>query len=107
MSLAEKLAKPANLSVLDHEGFLLGTRGNQIVNRQAREGGNSNCRWQGILIVADQGDGRYDVFYASADLGEPNWESLPPFDKVLETAFKGKIIDRADHPIVRRLQGVA
>jgi hypothetical protein len=23
------------------------------VNRQAREGGNSNCRWQGILIVAD------------------------------------------------------
>jgi hypothetical protein len=41
------------LSVLDHEGLLLGTRGNQIVNRQARGGGNSNCRWQGILIVAD------------------------------------------------------
>jgi hypothetical protein len=43
------------LSVLDHPGFLLGSRGNQIVNRQARGGGNSNSRWQGILIVADHG----------------------------------------------------
>ena len=24
------------------------------MNRQARGGGNSNCRWAGILIVADQ-----------------------------------------------------
>jgi len=31
----------------------LGSGGNQIVNRLARGGGNSNCRWQGILIVAD------------------------------------------------------
>jgi hypothetical protein len=28
--------------------------GNQIVNRRARGGGNSNCRWRGNLIVADQ-----------------------------------------------------
>ncbi len=28
---------------------------NHIVNRQARGGGNSSCRWEGILIVADQG----------------------------------------------------
>ena len=24
------------------------------MNKQARGGGNSNCRWQGILIVANQ-----------------------------------------------------
>jgi hypothetical protein len=41
------------LSVLDHKGFLRASRGNQIVNKQARGGGNSNCRWQGILKVAD------------------------------------------------------
>jgi hypothetical protein len=34
----------------------LGSGGNQIVNRQARGGGNSNCRWQGILIVADHAE---------------------------------------------------
>jgi hypothetical protein len=28
--------------------------GNQIVNRRARGGGKSNCRWRGNLIVADQ-----------------------------------------------------
>src|SRR5208337_56015 len=54
MSFAEELAKLANLGILDHDGSLLGFRGNHIVNRQARGGGNSNCRWAGILIVADQ-----------------------------------------------------
>jgi hypothetical protein len=53
MSFAEELAKLANLGILDHDGSLLGLRGNHIVNRQARGGGNSNCRWAGILIVAD------------------------------------------------------
>ena len=53
MSFAEKLAKLANLGVLDHGGSLLGSGGNHIVNRRARGGGNSNCRWEGILIVAD------------------------------------------------------
>src|SRR5208283_4844239 len=53
MSFAEELAKLANLGILDHDGSLLGFRGNHIVNRQARGGGNSNCRWAGILIVAD------------------------------------------------------
>src|SRR5208337_625978 len=53
MFFAEELAKLANLGILDHDGSLLGLRGNHIVNRQARGGGNSNCRWAGILIVAD------------------------------------------------------
>src|SRR5271157_1434413 len=53
MSFAEELAKLANLGILDHDGSLLGFRGNHIVNRQARGGGNSNCLWAGILIVAD------------------------------------------------------
>src|SRR5208282_6644023 len=50
MFFAEELAKLANLGILDHDGSLLGRRGNHIVNRQARGGGNSNCRWAGILI---------------------------------------------------------
>jgi hypothetical protein len=43
MFFAEELAKLANLGILDHDGSLLGLRGNHIVNRQARGGGNSNC----------------------------------------------------------------
>src|SRR5271157_4764411 len=56
MFFAEELAKLANLGIFDHDGSLLGLRGNHIVNRQARGGGNSNCRWAGILIVADHGE---------------------------------------------------
>jgi hypothetical protein len=54
MSFAEKLAKFADLGIRDHEGPLLGSGENHIVNRRARGGGNSDCRWEGILIVADQ-----------------------------------------------------
>jgi hypothetical protein len=67
--------------------------------REAAELGTS--RW----ISVRAGDGRYDVYYASADLGEPQWDALPSFVKVVETAFKGKIIDDSNHPIVRRLRG--
>src|SRR5208282_4608240 len=70
MFFAEELAKLANLGILDHDGSLLGLRGNHIVNRQARGGGNSNCRWAGILIVAD-----HSLFsrLASWSGGRPHW----------------------------------
>ncbi len=53
LTFAEELAKPANLGDFDHGGSLLGQRGNRIVNKRARGGGKSSCRWQGNLVVAD------------------------------------------------------
>jgi hypothetical protein len=40
-----------------------------------------------------------------ATLGKLNWPETP-FNEVLETAFKGRVIDSEDHPIVRRLRGL-
>ena len=53
LTFAEELAKPANLGDFDHGGSLLGQRGNRIVNKRARGGGKSSCRWQGNLVVVD------------------------------------------------------
>jgi hypothetical protein len=72
MFFAEELAKLANLGILDHGGSLLGLGGNHIVNTQARGEGNSNCRWAGILIVADHVANDHQ----SVGLGESRWFAL-------------------------------
>src|SRR5208283_4738244 len=89
MSFAEELAKLANLGILDHDGSLLGFRGNHIVNRQARGGGNSNCRWAGILIVADQTlplcDGRARVRHPAIPEEMPDLGAFQAVDRVAES----------------------
>src|SRR5271157_5592244 len=88
MFLAEELAKLANLGILDHDGSLLGLRGNHIVNRQARGGGNSNCRWEGILIVADQP--------ARSSWEGPGWlRRFQPSSRITVWTVKGSVITRS------------
>jgi hypothetical protein len=36
---------------------------------------------------------------------EPDWEKLPSFDAMLASAFRGRIIDNAGHPVFRQLLG--
>jgi hypothetical protein len=50
--------------------------------------------------------GAYDVFEATGQLGEPEWPTVP-FRELLRVAFKDRLIDRADHPVLRRLRGEA
>lgn len=68
----------------------------QIVNEYAG-------RW--IRVAANMGLGAYEVFTTAAPFDPPAW---PPegFSSILEKAFRGRIIDSVDHPIVKMLHGV-
>lgn len=59
---------------------------------------------QWVRVVADMSAGAYQVYGARGELPEPTWPDHS-FEGIVTIAFKGKIIDSPDHPIVRRLQG--
>lgn len=48
--------------------------------------------------------GAYEPFVASADYGQPAWPKRT-LAEILEIAFRGRIIDSVEHPVVLRLQG--
>jgi hypothetical protein len=59
-------------------------------------------RW--IRLTANLSLGAYEVFEATGALPEPEWPDIP-FPDILKIAFKDRIDDRADHPLVQRLRG--
>ena len=59
-------------------------------------------RW--LRLTANMSLGAYEVFEATGDLPEPEWPDLP-FPEILKIAFRDRIVDRADHPLVQRLRG--
>ena len=67
--------------------------------------GASLARESWVSIRSNRSAGYYDVLEAAVPLSEPDWSDLPPFRKLLEIAFKGKVIDSADHPVIKRLRG--
>jgi hypothetical protein len=58
-----------------------------------------------VRMPADMALGAYRVYRAEGALPEPQWPDMPLND-MLAIAFKDRIIDRDDHPIVRRLRGL-
>jgi hypothetical protein len=70
--------------------------------RQAAE--LAKTRW--VRMVADMQLGAYRIFEAEGELPDPVWPEQS-FRELLEIAFKGRIIDHEDHPVVRRLRGLA
>jgi hypothetical protein len=63
------------------------------------------ARSQWVRIVANMQMGGYDVHTTPFDLA-PKWPTLPHGD-LLKIAFRGRCIDSPDHPVVRRLKGLA
>ena len=59
-------------------------------------------RW--VRVQANLSLGAYEVYEAPAELPDPRWPEQP-FKELLEVAFKGKLIDRHDHPVLRKLRG--
>jgi hypothetical protein len=57
-----------------------------------------------IRIVANRNAGAYDVMQARNLKDEPAWPDMSLEDLVL-MAFRGRMIDSIDHPIVKRLRG--
>lgn len=57
-----------------------------------------------IRLVSNKSLGSYEVTVAPRLCDEPKW-SEESFEKLVEIAFKGKIIEDMDHPVLRRLRG--
>ena len=59
-------------------------------------------RW--VRITANMSLGAYDVHEASGDLLEPSWPEKS-LQELIRIAFKDRMIDTADHPVLKRLRG--
>jgi len=57
-----------------------------------------------IRIFADSGQKQYRIMKALGDFEPPKFPDQP-LNELLEIAFKGRVIDSADHPICRKLRG--
>ena len=57
-----------------------------------------------VRIVANMSLSAYDIFEATGNFGEPEWPELS-FNGILKIAFRDKIIQSLEHPIVRQLRG--
>ena len=59
-------------------------------------------RW--IRLTANMSLGAYEIFEATGDLPSLNGRTFA-FPEILKIAFRDRIVDRTDHPLVRRLRG--
>jgi hypothetical protein len=57
-----------------------------------------------VRVQAKMSLGAYEVFEATGDLPAPEWPSLS-FAEILKIAFKDRLIDALDHPVLRQLRG--
>jgi len=58
-----------------------------------------------VRLMPDMGLGAYRLYQAEGQLSDPVWPDKP-FEELLEIAFRGRVIDSPDHPVVRRLRGL-
>jgi hypothetical protein len=73
-------------------------------HRSAAEGAERAMKkW--VRVTASMSLGAYEIFEASGELPEPAWPEHS-FQEILKIAFRDRLIDRPDHPLVQRLQGI-
>jgi hypothetical protein len=72
-------------------------------NRSAAEAAELAMKlW--VRVSANMSLGAYEAFEAIGDLPPPAWPDIA-FPEILKIAFKDRIVDRTDHPLVQRLRG--
>jgi hypothetical protein len=54
-------------------------------------------RW--LRIKANMSLGAYEMFEAASSIPDPEWPELP-FQELLRIAFRDRLIDRLDHPVI-------
>lgn len=62
------------------------------------------AKW--VRVAANMHLGAYEVHEAPGDLAAPTWPDTS-FRDILAVAFKGRMIESFDHPVLRRLRGEA
>jgi hypothetical protein len=73
-------------------------------HRSAAEGAERAMgKW--VRVTANMSLGAYEIFEARGELPEPIWPDYA-FGEILKIAFRDRLVDRADHPLIQRLQGI-
>jgi hypothetical protein len=57
-----------------------------------------------VRVAANMALGAYDIFETSSQLTSPEWPTTP-FNELLRTAFRDKLIDTPDHMVLKKLRG--
>ena len=57
-----------------------------------------------VKLVWNRNLGAWEMFRAKGDLGDPQWPEKT-FGELFGIAFRGKVIDRPDHEVIRELAG--
>ena len=61
-------------------------------------------RW--VTVEANTSQGAYECFPPESELPEPKWPDLA-FPKMLELAYRDRIIRDRDHPVIKDILGIA
>jgi hypothetical protein len=61
-------------------------------------------RW--LRVKANMSLGAYEMVEALSKMSDPAWPEVS-FQELLRIAFRDRMIDRVDHPVIRRLRGLA
>jgi hypothetical protein len=73
--------------------------------RSAREAAElAMTRW--VRMKANMDLGAYDIGAAESTLSEPEWPKHP-FQELVRIGFRDSVITTLDHPVVKRLRGLA
>lgn len=59
-------------------------------------------RW--VRVKANMALGAYEMFEAIGTIPDPEWPELQ-FQDLLRIAFRDRLVDRPDHPLIARLRG--
>lgn len=58
-----------------------------------------------LRVKANMSLGAYEMFEAEGTLADPEWPTLS-FIELLRIAFKDRLIDRIDHPVIKQFRGL-
>lgn len=59
-----------------------------------------------VRTSANKFVGAYDAYIAESKLLEPEWPDMT-LEEILKIAFRDKVLESVDHPVIRQLRGVA
>ena len=72
--------------------------------RSGREAAElATTRW--VRMKANMSLGAYELFEAEGVMAEPEWPEVT-FQELIKVAFRDRLIDSVEHPVVKRLRGL-
>jgi hypothetical protein len=61
---------------------------------------------QWVRVKANMSLGAYEMFVAESAMSEPEWPDVT-FQDLIKLAFRDRLITSLDHPVIKRLRGLA